>query len=202
VIAGLILAGGEARRMDGLDKPLLHIAGVTVLDRIAACLCWQTGCLALSANGDPARFGASGLVVLADAVPGLGPLAGVLSGLDWAAAEGCDALLTVPGDTPFIPGDLASRLSPAPSVAVSGGRVHHAVALWPVSCRGALAAHLQSGIRSVFGFARTLPMREVEFPAVPVDPFFNINTPADLDLAQSMAGLLTDPPSPPIPPGG
>jgi molybdenum cofactor guanylyltransferase len=202
LIAGLILAGGEARRMNGLDKPLLHIAGVTVLDRIAACLRRQTGRLALSANGDPTRFGASGLVVLADAVPGLGPLAGVLSGLDWAAAEGCDALLTVPGDTPFIPGGLASRLSPAPSVAVSGGRVHHAVALWPVSCRGALAAHLQSGTRSVFGFARTLPMREVKFPSVPVDPFFNINTPADLDVAQSMAGLLTDPPSPPIPPGG
>lgn len=200
MLAGLILAGGEGRRMGGLDKPLLCVGGVTLLDHIIARLRPQTGCLALSANGDPARFAGRGLPVLPDATPGLGPLAGVLSGLDWAAAVGCDALLSVPGDTPFIPDDLAARLRPAPAVAASDGRVHHAVALWAVSCRAALRAHLRAGgSRSVFGFARTLPMREVWFATVPIDPFFNVNTPEDLVLAGSMRRAM---PSPPVPPAG
>ena len=200
MIAGLILAGGEARRMGGLDKTLLRVGGVTLLDHVIARLRPQVGQLALSANGDPARFGGCGLRVLADATPGLGPLAGVLSGLDWAEALGCDALLTVPGDTPFIPDDLARRLLPAPAVAASGGRVHHAVALWAVCCRAALRAHLRAGgTRSVSGFARTLPMRAVVFARAEGDPFFNVNTPEDLVLARSMRVPM---PSPPVPPAG
>ncbi len=200
MLGGLILAGGESRRMGGLDKPLLRLDGLPLLDHIVARLRPQAGCLALSANGDPARFIDCGLPVLADATLGLGPLAGVLSGLDWAAAIGCDALLTVPGDTPFIPRDLAARLLPVPAVAASDGRVHHAVALWAVSCRAALRAHLQAGgSRSVSGFARTLPMRAVAFATVPVDPFFNVNTPEDLVMARSMRRAM---PSPPVPPAG
>ncbi len=191
MIGGLILAGGEGRRMGGLDKPLLRLAGVTLLECIIARLRPQTSCLALSANGDPARFDGCGLPVLADAAPGLGPLAGVLRGLGWAHEQGCDALLTVPGDTPFVPFDLARRLLPAPAVAVSGERVHHGVALWPVSCRTALRAYLQAGgSRSVVGFARGLPMREEVFAMAAADPFFNINTPADLDLARTRARCL------------
>ena len=200
MIGGLILAGGEARRMGGLDKTLLRVGGVTLLDHVIARLRPQVSHLALSANGDPARFDGCGLPVLTDATPGLGPLAGVLSGLEWADALGCDALLTVPGDTPFIPDDLARRLLPAPAVAASGGRVHHAVALWAVSCRMALRAHLRAGgTRSVSGFGRTLPMREVVFAQADGDPFFNVNTPEDLVLAGSMRVPM---PSPPVPPAG
>lgn len=173
--------------MGGIDKPLLRLGGVTLLDHVLARLRPQTDCVALSANGDPRRFGPFPLPVLADETPGLGPLAGVLSGLRWAGGQGCDALLTVPGDTPFIPPDLARRLSPAPAVAVSDGRVHHAVALWPVSCAAELQAWLNAGgNRSVSGFSRTLAMREVAFGTAPVDPFFNINTPEDLSQATSM----------------
>ena len=187
MIAGLILAGGEGRRMGGLDKPLLLLAGRALLDRIAAMLRPQVDRIALSANGDPARFAACGLEVLADEVPGLGPLAGILRGLDWAAESGCDALVTVAGDTPFIPADLAARLLPAAAVAVSGGRVHHTAASWPVSCRDGLREHLhRGGSRSVSGFARLLPMREILFGDVPVDPFFNINRPEDLASAEAM----------------
>ena len=173
--------------MGGLDKPLLRLDGITLLERIIARLRPQTGSLALSANGDPARFEAFGLPVLADTIPGLGPLGGVLRGIEWAQAQGADALLTVPGDTPFIPLDLAQRLQPAPAVAVSNGRVHHAVALWPLSCHAALEAYLASdGSRSVVGFARTLAMREVVFGMAAADPFFNINTPDELGLAEDL----------------
>ena len=174
--------------MGGLDKPLLRLAGVTLLARIAAVLQPQTDRLAISANGDPARFASFGLAVLADAQPGQGPLGGVLRGLDWAASEGCDILLTVAGDTPFIPADLVRALRPSPSVAVSGGRVHHTVALWPVSCRVALRTCLEgSTIRSVSAFAAGLGMREVAFSVEPFDPFFNINRPADLAQAARIA---------------
>jgi molybdopterin-guanine dinucleotide biosynthesis protein A len=171
----LILAGGAARRMGGGDKPLLQLAGQTMLARIIAAL--APAPIAISANGDPARFGAT-LPVLPDEYPGQGPLAGVLAGLDWAASLGAPALLTVPGDTPLIPPGLATLLAPAPSVAESGGRVHHLVALWPVGAAAALRDWLaKPGSRSVRAFAETLAMRRVAFTG---DPFANVNTPSDL----------------------
>jgi len=136
-IAALILAGGSARRMGGQDKPLLELAGTRMIERIVAAL--DTPRIAISANGDPARFAALNLPVLPDgAFAGEGPLAGVLAGLDWAASLGADSLLTVPGDTPFIPRGLAAVLDPAPACAASRQRPHYLVALWPAACRDAL----------------------------------------------------------------
>src|SRR5579875_3676841 len=117
-LAALVLAGGGARRMGGGDKPLLRIGGATLLERLLAVLGVETARIAISANGDPARFAATGFPVLPDrAFAGEGPLAGLLAGLDWAAGQGADTLLTVPGDTPFIPSGLAAALSPAPACA-------------------------------------------------------------------------------------
>jgi molybdopterin-guanine dinucleotide biosynthesis protein A len=133
--------------------------------------------IALSANGDPARFDTP-LPILPDLIPGQGPLGGVLAGLEWAASLGATWLLTVPGDTPLIPAGLAASLFPGSSVAASGGRRHHLVALWPVGCAPSLRAWLQQpGSRSVRAFAATLAMRPVAFPG---DLFANVNTPADL----------------------
>ncbi len=175
--AALVLAGGQARRMGGGDKPLLLLAGQTMLARILATLAADHSRIALSANGDAARF-ATDLPVLPDPFPGQGPLAGVLAGLEWAHAIGAAALLTVPGDTPLIPPGLAAALAPAPAVAESGGRLHHLVALWPVAAAPALRAWLQQpGSRSVRAFAVTLGMRPVRFDG---DPFANANTPDDL----------------------
>src|ERR1035438_2764104 len=110
---GLVLAGGLARRMGGGDKARIEIGGVSILDRVLATLSGQCTGIIINANGDPARFADTGLTVVPDNVPGfVGPLAGVLAGLDWLAAQnnGIEWLLSVPGDCPFLPDDLAERL--------------------------------------------------------------------------------------------
>ena len=173
--------------MGGGDKPLLELGGQTLLARVLATLAQDHPHVAISANGDPARF-ATALTVLPDPIPGQGPLGGVLAGLEWAAKLGATALLTVPGDTPLIPARLAASLSPAPAVAESGGRRHHLVALWPVACASRLRAWLQRpGTRSVRAFAETLAMRAVPFPG---DQFANVNTPADLAALEARISRL------------
>jgi molybdenum cofactor guanylyltransferase len=185
--AALVLAGGTARRMGGTDKPLLDLAGRRMIERIVAAL--DVRLVAISANGDPARFAAFQLPVLSDgALTGEGPLAGVLAGLDWAADLGVEALLTVPGDTPFLPSGLAAALAPAPACATSNGRPHHLVALWPVPCRVELRQRLSApGRRDVVDFARRIGMRRVDFPVAKWDPFFNVNTPDELATARAIA---------------
>jgi molybdopterin-guanine dinucleotide biosynthesis protein A len=188
-IAALILAGGGARRLGGQDKPLLRLAGVPMLARIVATLRSDGHPVAISANGDPQRFADFGLPVLPDGeFRGEGPLGGVLAGLDWAATLGADALLTVPGDTPFVPAGLAAALAPAPACAASNGRTHHLVALWPLACRDRLRRHLSvPGARDIAGFAAGVGMRQVDFAVAKWDPFLNVNTPEDLALARAIA---------------
>jgi molybdopterin-guanine dinucleotide biosynthesis protein A len=109
-IAGVILAGGLARRMGGGDKALLELAGETLLARVIARLKPQVGEMVLNANGDPARFAEFGLPVVADTVEGFaGPLAGILAGMRWAAAKGYSHVASAAGDTPFFPADLVAR---------------------------------------------------------------------------------------------
>lgn len=187
--AAVILAGGGGTRMGDGDKPLLEIGDTPMLARIIAVLRPDTPAIAISANGDPIRFAAYGLPVLPDgAFAGQGPLAGVLAGLDWAAGIGADSLLSIPGDTPFVPCGLAATLAPPPACAASHGRVHHLVALWPIGCRDALRAMLSSpGRRAVGRFADSIGMRHVAFPAGTWDPFLNVNTPDDLAVARRLA---------------
>jgi molybdopterin-guanine dinucleotide biosynthesis protein A len=186
-IAAVVLAGGMARRMGGGDKPLLDLAGTRMIERIIAAL--ELPNIAISANGDPARFAASGLRVLPDGeFAGEGPLAGVLAGLDWAASLGVRVLLTVPGDTPFIPRGLAAALAPAPACAASGNRPHFLVALWPVTRRDQLRQMLSApGRRDVANFSSLIGARRVDFPTAKWDPFLNVNTPEDLVAARSIA---------------
>ncbi|WP_245469793.1 molybdenum cofactor guanylyltransferase MobA, partial [Mesorhizobium sp. M7A.F.Ca.MR.362.00.0.0] len=146
-IAGIILAGGQSRRMGGGDKSLLPLGDGCLLDQVVSRFTPQIESLALSANGDPARFLRFGLPVLADSVPGFaGPLAGILTGLEWAAANtSCKAIVSAAGDTPFLPLDLVERLAGAAdqspgsiAVACSAGKRHPTFALWPIGCRDAL----------------------------------------------------------------
>lgn len=187
-VPALVLAGGMASRMGGGDKALLELGGRPILSWILDGL---EGPVALSANGDASRFATFGLPVLADAAghAGQGPLAGLCAGLGWAAGLGAEWLLSVPGDTPFLPHGLAGRMMPGPSVAVSGGRRHPLVAVWPVAARARLEALLAApGSRAVGAFAAGLDMRPVEFLATGEDAFLNVNTPDDLAAARVRIG--------------
>lgn len=194
-VLGLILAGGQARRMGGGDKPLLRLAGRTLLDRVVERLAPQCAAgLALSANGDPARFAGFPGPILPDPVPGQpGPLAGILAGLEQAAAAGIGSVVSVSGDAPFLPDDLVARLAAARdaaggalALAASGERQHFTIALWPSALAGVLRAYLDRGERRVGGFVLAQSPALAAWPTEPVDPFLNVNTPEDLAAAEAM----------------
>lgn len=172
---------------------MLTIGSSTILARIIAAL--DVAAIAISANGDPSRFATYGRPVLTDgAFAGEGPLAGILAGLDWGFGIGATALLTVPGDTPFVPRGLAAALSPPPACAASNGRVHHLVALWPIAVRTALRDHLsEPRSRHVVRFTERIGMRRVDFPPAAWDSFLNVNTQADLEAARSLVGVAEGP---------
>jgi molybdopterin-guanine dinucleotide biosynthesis protein A len=194
---GVILAGGQASRMGGGDKGLRSLGGQTLLARVEARLSPQVAGLALNANGDPTRFDGLGLPVIADSVEGFaGPLAGVLAGLDWAAAQGAETIVTAAADTPFFPCDLVPQLLHAsegmahPLVLATTpdperGRARHPTfGLWPVALRDDLRAALEGGLRKVVLWTDRHGGREALFPDE--DAFFNVNTPDDLTRAEAM----------------
>jgi molybdenum cofactor guanylyltransferase len=178
---GVILAGGAASRLGGGDKPLLPLGNGTVLDEILRRLRPQVDAVAISVRTATDRFAAFGLPMIPDA-EGAGPMAGVAAALHWAETAGASSLLVVPGDTPFLPPDLAARLAPPPAVAEAGGRVHNLVCLLPVMIRPVLVAWLAQGHTRAGEFLSAIAARRVVFD----DPsaFLNINTPDDLDAAR------------------
>jgi molybdopterin-guanine dinucleotide biosynthesis protein A len=200
---GLILAGGLARRMGGGDKPLTTIGGVTILDRVLKRLRPQCTALLINANGDPARFAATGLPVVADDVPDFaGPLAGILAGLDWAAAHAREIayVASVPGDCPFLPRDLVARLHQVRqeqnlplACARSGEWRHPVVGLWPVALRDDLRrAVTGEGLRKIEVWTARHGVALADWPVDPVDPFFNVNTPEDAGAADRIAAQHPD----------
>jgi molybdopterin-guanine dinucleotide biosynthesis protein A len=199
-IPGILLAGGLARRMGGGDKPMRSIAGCTILERVIARLEPQCDRLVLNANGDPARFAAYGLPVIADSVTDFpGPLAGILAGLDWVAAHRPDVswVLSAAADCPFLPRDLVARLHRArteqnaqAAVAASGGQSHHVIGLWNVALREELRhALVVENVRKVERWAARFSPATVTWPTEPLDPFFNANTAEDLAEAERLAAL-------------
>jgi molybdenum cofactor guanylyltransferase len=195
---GLVLAGGLARRMGGGDKARIVIGGATILDRVLACLTPQCTQLLINANGDPARFADTQLPVVADSVPDFaGPLAGILAGLDWTAAhaEQCEWVVSVPGDCPFLPRDLVARLHAARiaagtplACARSGKWRHPVVGLWPVALREDLRHALTAdGLRKIEIWTARHGAAIADWPADPIDPFFNVNTPQDAAQAEALA---------------
>jgi len=195
---GLVLAGGLARRMGGGDKIMLTIGGAKILDRVLDRMRPQCTSLILNANGDPARFAARGLPVVPDSVPDFaGPLAGVLAGLDWAAEHARDItyVVSVPGDCPFLPRDLVMRLHAAREAngkplacAQSGDWRHPVVGLWPVTLRDDLRHALtKEGLRKIEVWTQRHGVALANWSDTPVDPFFNVNTPADAAAAERIA---------------
>jgi molybdopterin-guanine dinucleotide biosynthesis protein A len=184
--AALILAGGRGSRMGGADKAFIQLLGRPLIEHLLARLRPQLGSIAISANGDLARFAAYNLPILPDQLPGKGPLAGLHAGLAWAQAIGVAWLATIPVDTPFIPDDFIARLTPGPSVAVHAGRQHHLAALWPVAFVPALANFLDApGDYRVRDALALCGASQVEFTGV-TDPFLNINTKEDLEPAVAL----------------
>ena len=200
---GIVLAGGLASRLGGGDKGDRRVCGRTILDHVVATVRRQCAGLVINASGDAARFAPHGAGVVADDIPGHpGPLAGVLAGLDWVAAErpGDVLALTVPTDAPFLPDDLVARLSDvwattgAPIVcARSGGRPHHVVALWSVALRHDLRRAVSvDDVRQVRRFVERHGAAYADWPVDPYDPFTNVNTPDDLREAERVAALIAD----------
>ncbi|MEP1538635.1 MAG: molybdenum cofactor guanylyltransferase MobA [Paracoccaceae bacterium] len=196
---GVVLAGGQATRMGGGDKGLRLLGGQTILDRVIERLSPQVSDLALNANGDAARFSGLGLPVLADSIEGfVGPLAGVLAGLDWAAQIGAETLVTAAADTPFFPCDLVPQFQLAAEgmkhpLVLAGtrspeGRMyrHPTFGVWPVALRDDLRASLNDGLRKVVMWTDKHEGRIAEFAGSDPDPFFNVNTPEDLAAAEAM----------------
>ena len=193
-VTGVILAGGLARRMGGQAKPLIALGEISILSRVIEVLRPQCASLSLNANTGLHRYQLYQLPILVDATDGfLGPLAGVLAGMDAAAENQPDVnfLLSAPGDTPFLPKDLVARLYAAKTqeqasmaVAASGGRAHHTVALWDISLREALRKALNDeGVRAVSEFIARHKKVDVDWSLDPYDPFFNVNSPEDLEIA-------------------
>jgi molybdenum cofactor guanylyltransferase len=197
---GIVLAGGLARRMGGGDKALITIGGIAILDRVLTLLHPACAGIVLNANGDPARFGRYGLPVIPDSVPDFaGPLAGILAGLEWAAANrpGISWVASVPGDCPFLPHDLVSRLHEArekagtPLACARSGDWRHPVAgLWPVALRDDLRhALVAEDLRKIEVWTARHGVAIADWPAQPVDPFFNVNTPEDAAEAERLVQL-------------
>jgi molybdopterin-guanine dinucleotide biosynthesis protein A len=197
---GLVLAGGLARRMGGGDKALIKIGRSTILDRVLATLSGQCVDIIINANGDPKRFEDTGCIVVPDNVPGFaGPLAGILAGLDWLAAEnnGIEWMVSVPGDCPFLPDDLVERLHEARrkmgagvplACARSGEWRHPVVGLWPVALRGDLRkALVDEDLRKIEVWTARHGIAIADWPTEPIDPFFNVNTPEDAKRAEQVA---------------
>jgi molybdenum cofactor guanylyltransferase len=195
---GLVLAGGLARRMGGGDKALIKIGNETILQRALDRLKPQVSDIVLNANGDPARFSSFGLPVVADSVPDFaGPLAGILAGLDWVAANkpSTEWVVSVPGDCPFLPRDLVAKLHEARTregkalaCAHSGDWRHPVVGLWQVALREDLRRAITvEDLRKIEVWTARHGVALANWPVEPVDPFFNVNTPEDVAKATAIA---------------
>jgi molybdopterin-guanine dinucleotide biosynthesis protein A len=190
-IVSAVLAGGEGSRMGG-GKPHAWLGGQTLLDRAYdRAKNWSNS--AVVAIRYPEQLGSCQLPWINDATGIDGPLAGLAAALEWARGQSAAAVLTIPCDTPFLPADLPQRLINAigefgAAVASSRGNLHPACGLWRTEALDEVPAYCFSGRRSLKGFAEHLGFAEVEWPTRARDPFFNINCPADLAIAEGMIG--------------
>lgn len=198
-VAGIILCGGLSSRMGGGDKTLLRLGSKPLISYVIDRLDPQSRLLAINANGDPSRFASFGFPVVGDEFDGnLGPLAGVLAGLEFASASGASHIVTAAGDTPFFPRDLTVRLVTAAcevgepiALAATQDRTgslerHPTFGLWPVALKDDLRRALHSGIRKVVRWTDLHGAASAIFGSRPFNPFFNINTPEDMEKAMEI----------------
>jgi molybdenum cofactor guanylyltransferase len=200
-VTGVVLAGGLSRRMGGGDKGLLELGGKPMLTHVVCRLRPQVGAVIINANGEPARFAPLGLPVVPDTIGGfVGPLAGVLAGMRWSIENAPEAhwVVTAAGDAPLLPSDLVERLVQAVenrpdaiALAQSNGELHPVIGLWPVALAEDLEEQLRGGVRKVLHWTKRHGTASVPFPparvsGLDIDPFFNANTPQELDQLRTM----------------
>lgn len=205
-VIGVLLAGGQSRRMGGGDKCLMELAGKPLLSHVVERLEPQTSALVLNANGDLERFSQFKLPTIADPVEGFaGPLAGVLAGYTWARENAPDArwIVTAATDTPLFPNDLVAKLLeatqgqyPAIALASSNERMHPVFGLWPTVLADDLHDALENGTRKVLHWTDrhstvTAAFPEMQISGTTIDPFFNANKPDDLAHAESVLAEMT-----------
>jgi molybdenum cofactor guanylyltransferase len=193
-ILGAIIAGGHSTRMGGVEKSFLALAGATLLERTLSRLRFQVDDVVINANGDASRFAATGVVVVGDVLTDVRtPLAGLHAALSYGASQGFDAVVTVPSDAPFLPLDLVKRLLEGgevsgAAIARSAGQDHYLTGIWTTAMAKPLGRLIETeDMKRVQDFVTRAKAEKVVWAAVPHDPFFNINTPEDLAVAEMMA---------------
>jgi molybdopterin-guanine dinucleotide biosynthesis protein A len=198
----MILAGGRGMRMGARDKALCRLHDNTLLDHGLARLNAQCAPISLNANGDLTRFSQFDVQVVPDPLEGhLGPLSGILAAMEWAAGLGHEAVITTAVDTPFFPRDLAHRLTSERTegkIALAGTRdatgklwMHPTFGIWPTDARDQLRADLLAGTRKVTQWTKAQNAETIVFDTSTFDPFFNINTPEDLEQAERLMARQT-----------
>ena len=196
-IVGVLLAGGLARRMGGGDKPMRELGGKPILDHVIDRARPQVHHLVLNANGDADRFKKYGLPVVADVIEGhQGPLAGILTAMEWAAdnVPGAEHVISFATDAPFLPHNLVVELmvpinegASLLSCAITGDRTHPVFGVWPIALKNELRkAMIEEEMRKIDLWTDRIGITHVPFPVEPVDPFFNVNRPENLEEAEGM----------------
>ena len=196
-IVGILLAGGLSRRMGGGDKNLLQLGGKSILRHVIERIAPQVDTLILNANGDADRFAEYGLPVVGDVIDGYaGPLAGVLTGLEWASVNSpsCEWVATFATDAPFVPKNLVVELLNSieangadMACAMSKDRTHPPFAIWPIRLKDALrAAMIDEEMRKIDLWTARYKIVHVPFEEEGIDPFFNINKPDNLGEAEQL----------------
>jgi molybdopterin-guanine dinucleotide biosynthesis protein A len=188
-ITGVVLAGGQGRRMGGVDKGLVELDARPLVAWVLERLAPQVGPLLVNANQNAERYAAFGHPVIGDAVGGFaGPLAGLHAAL---AAARTEWVVTVPCDSPFLPRDLVARLAGAAvsahatlAVARTFDQPHPVFALVRADVGPHLSAFLEAGGRKIDAWYATLAVVEVAFDDE-ADAFRNINTADELAAAQA-----------------
>ena len=199
-IPGIILAGGLSRRMGGGDKGLLMLGKTTIIERVIDKISPQVGSLAININGDSSRFPDYKLPIIPDSIKGyLGPLSGILAGMEWAFKNGNRYIATVAADTPFLPDDLIKRLyamvkSKNLNIGIAASRflrrddvfIHPTFGIWEVALKDDLRDALANDTRKIMFWAKKFKLDYYYFDTSDKlsDPFFNINTPDDLEEAK------------------
>ena len=199
-IPGIILAGGLSRRMGGGDKGLLMLGETSIIERVIDKILPQVGSLAININGDSSRFPDYKLPIIPDSIKGyLGPLSGILAGMEWAFKNGNRYIATVAADTPFLPDDLIKRLhamvkSKNLNIGIAASRIltvddvfiHPTIGIWEVALKDDLRDALANDTRKIMFWAKKFKLDYYYFDTSDKlsDPFFNINTPDDLEEAK------------------